>query len=383
MKLKTLFSLLLLAILSACSSNDEKKEALKAADLVDFDETVKVKKLWSRSLGSGRDKRYSRFSPAISEDSIYVSDVDGRVFAVDKDKGKLRWKTKLKKTDLSSGVGYAGNNLYVGTYDGELIALSKDNGDVLWKAKASSEILAVPVANTDVVVVQTIDGRLFGFDAKTGEQRWRYDHQVPSLTMRGLADPVMTRTQLISAFGNGQIVVLNPEDGAQLWNARVSQPKGVNELERVVDVDGSPIVKGGNVYAAAYQGAIAAFSQVKGGVVWKRDLSTIQNLSASNSKVFAVTEESHVVAYNLVNGNVEWINDQTHRRDLSAPLAYDDYVLAIDDDGYLHLMSAADGSFAYRFKPSGSGFSAKPISYDDRFLLLSDDGKLSAYSLSK
>lgn len=381
MKFKAFVSVVVLVVLAACSSNDEKKRRLKPVDLVDFEPTVKVKKLWSRSVGSGFDKRFSKFVPGISEDRIFVSDVDGRVYGLDKASGKLLWKTKLKKKDLSSGVGVHGDKIYVGTYDGELIALNAVNGELLWEAKSSSEILAVPAANSDVVVVQTIDGRLFGYDAASGEQRWRYDHVVPSLTVRGLADPVITRTQLIAAFGNGQIVVLNPSDGAQIWSGRVSHPKGGNELEKVVDVDGTPIVSGGYIYAASHQGAIAAFSKAKGSVTWKRDLSTIHTLAATNRRVFAVNEDSHLIAYSSANGNPEWSNELMHRRGLGAPLAFDKYVLSVDDDGYLHLLSQDDGSFAYRFKPAGKGFSARPQILDDKFLLLSDNGKLSAYGL--
>ena len=383
MKLTTLFSIVVLVALSACSSNDEKSQRLKAVSLVDFEPTVSVERLWTQSVGSGFDKRYSKFVPGISDDRIFVSDVEGRIFSVNKQSGELIWKTKLEKKALSAGVGVHNNQIYVGTYDGELIALDASNGNVLWQADSSSEILAVPAANSDVVVIQTIDGRLFGYDVATGEQRWRYDHPVPALTLRGLADPVITRTQLVAAFGTGQIVVLNPSDGAQIWSGRVSSPKGVNELEKVVDVDGTPIVSGGYIFAATHQGAMAAFSKAKGNVIWKRDISTVHTLAATGSTVFAVDEDSHLIAHNAATGNPEWSNELMHRRGLGAPLAFDDYVLAIDDDGYVHVLSQDEGRFADRFKPPGKGFSARPQATGNQFIVLSDNGKLSAYGLAE
>lgn len=382
MKFRSVLALAALVVLAACSSN-EKKKAMKPADLVDFDATTKIKKVWSRSVGDGMDKRLSRFLPAISTNAIYVSDVDGRVYSINKETGKREWKVKLKGRSLSAGVGHYGEMLYVGTYDGELIALSAVDGAELWSAKTSSEILAVPAANAEVVIAQTIDGRVFGFDAKTGASRWRYDHSVPSLTIRGLANPVMDRTQAFAAFGNGQVVSLNPSDGALLWSGRVSQPKGGNELEKIVDVDGSPLVSSGVVYAASYQGAIAAFSKAKGAVLWKQDMSTHYQLAESASKLIAVAEDSHIVAFNSSNGAIEWTNDALHRRDVRSPLVFDDYVIAIDKEDYLHVMSESDGGFAYRFKPSGDGFSAPPLAEGERFYLLSDDGRLSAYRMAK
>lgn len=381
MKFKSVLAFAALVLLAACSSNDKKK-AMKPADLVDFDETEKVRKEWSVSVGDGRDKRFSRFLPAITRDFIYVSDVDGRVYSVNKETGKRVWRTRLKNKDLSAGVGVYGDILYVGTYDGELIALSTVDGSQLWSASTSSEILAVPAANNEVVVAQTIDGRVYGLDSKTGELRWRYDHLVPSLTIRGLANPVMDRTQVFTAFGNGQIVSLNPSDGSLLWNGRVSQPSGGNELEKIVDVDGSPLVTAGVVYAASYQGAISAFSKAKGATLWKQDMSTHYQLSASSTRLIAVDEDSHIVAFNSGNGAIEWTNDALHRRNVGAPLVFGDYVIVIDDDDHLHLMSESDGTFAYRFKPAGDGFSTPPLADGERFYLLSDDGRLSAYRLA-
>ncbi len=368
-------------VLGACSSKDEKAQALKAEKLVKFEQTAKVKRLWSVSAGSGQDKRYSLLVPAIANGAIYVTDVDGRVYAYDQGSRKKLWSVKTKK-DISASVSVFDTRLYFGTYDGQLVALDANSGEQLWEAKTSSEILSVPASSENVVVAQTIDGRVYGFSAEDGSQLWRYDHTVPALTLRGTANPVISRRQVVAAFGNGQLISLNLSDGSLMWSGRVSQPKGRTELEKMVDIDGSPIVDGGLIYAATYHGAVAAFGKAKGNVIWKQDLSTYNNLSTANGRVFAVTEDSHVVAYNAGNGALEWTNDQLHRRDVGSPLAIGDYLVCVDSEGYLHVLNQSDGEFVARAKPKGKGFRSPMLVLDDSFLVLSDSGALSAYRIA-
>lgn len=374
-----LLCLVACVLLAACSSNDEKK-ALKPAELVDFDATIALKKLWGAKAGSGQDVRYTRFVPAVDDTTVYAADVDGGIFAFDKQTGKRKWRVS---TDYptSGAINVFDGVLTIGTYDARVIALSAQTGETLWSTDVSSEILAPPANNGQVVVAQTIDSRVFALDSKTGELRWSYDHTTPVLTLRGTSTPVMASSQVLVAFDNGQIISLSNSDGAQTWEARVSQPKGRTELERIVDIDGTPLVDGGMLYAATYHGTLAAFSRTQGRMVWQQDLSSHQNLSISKGRIFASTEEDSVVAFDAASGAILWKNDQLFLREIGAPAVLGDYVTVIDSSGYMHILSQQTGEFVYRFKPSGDGFRSPMVSYDDRLLVLSDDGVLSSYKI--
>lgn len=374
--------LLLFAVLvSSCSSNKEKDEESKVAKLVKFEKTVKMKRLWSSGTGSGKGRKYLRFVPAIVDDVIYAADPKGRVYAFDTTTGKRQWKTNTKYT-ISGAVGAGFGRVFFGTIDGHVVALDASNGEKLWEAITSSEILAPPTSNGSIIVAQTIDARVFAFDARTGEQRWSYDHLAPVLSLRGTSSPVMTSTQVVCAFDNGQIVSFSAVDGSRTWEARVSQPKGKTDLERIVDVDGTPKESSGIIYAGSYQGNLIALSRAQGKPIWRKALSTYQNLTVANGKVFVSTDRSRVIAFNSANGDVVWQNEQLLNRQVNAPAAMGDYLVVIDEDDYLHVMSQEDGSFAYRFKPKGDGFHAPMVSHQGKLYLLSDDGKLSSYEIA-
>jgi len=194
---------------------------------------------------------------------------------------------------------------------------------------------------------------------------------------------VIYRDQVYLALGKCQLVSLQLSDGSLKWDARLSQPKGRTELEKMIDIDASPFISGGLVYIANYQGAVAAYSASQGQGIWKRDASTFNDVYAASGKVFVVTDESRLVAFNSGSGLEEWTNELMLRRGLSAPAAVGTFVVAVDKDDHMHVLNQSDGSFALRFKPSGDGFSAPIVVDGDNILVLSDDGTLSSYTILK
>jgi len=366
----------------SCSSNSDKDggkdKKAKAAKLPKIEQSVRFKRVWSASVGSSVDKRFSNIQPGLGDEQVFLASVNGAIAAFGLEKGRRLWRSNIE-SDISAGIGYSDSKVFVGTFAGEVFAIDATNGEVLWSAQLTSEILSVPAAANGVVVAQTIDGRLFGLDAESGEQRWRYDHTVPSLTLRSTASPVIYRDQVYTAFGNGQVVCLDLAEGSLEWDARVSRPIGRNELEKIIDIDGSPVIDAGFVYAASNNGAVVSFARTQGRPIWKQDLSSYLPLALGNNHIFAVSNDAHVVAYNAVNGDIAWVNEELDLRELGAPTAFENYVLTIDSDDFLHVLDQNDGRFVARFKPSGDDFISPIHVKNDRFYVLSGNGSLSVY----
>lgn len=369
------------AALISCSSNEEKK-ALEPLPLLDIEQKVTLKKVWSSSVGKGLAKKlYTISIPAVENERIFSADQEGNVFAFNVENGKTLWKTKLD-LELSGMTSVTDGEVYVGTYNGLVIALSAEDGSERWRAEVSSEVLAPPQSNGNQVVVSSINGALTAFRAKTGEQLWTYGHVVPALTNRGLAAPVVTSTQVIAAFDNGQMLAFDVTDGSSLWETRVAQPTGRHDLERIVDIDGTPLQQGGFLYVASYQGVIAAVARAQGRIAWKQDISSYQPLVYSNRKIFATAADGKVIAYNANTGAEEWENSLMLRRSVGAPAVIGDYIAVIDGEGYLHLLDQNDGTFAGRLRAKGKRFRSPMLSHEDKLYVLSGDGKLTAYRLA-
>ena len=109
------------------------------------------------------------------------------------------------------GVGVGGDLLVIGTGSGDVVAMNQSDGSLAWKVRASSEVLAPPQVDRDIVVVQTIDGKVTGYDALSGDQRWVYTMNTPALTLRGTAAPIIFGDIVITAFANGRVAFLDRE----------------------------------------------------------------------------------------------------------------------------------------------------------------------------
>ena len=57
-------------------------------------------------------------------------------------------------------------------------------------------------------------------------------------------------------------------------------PQGRSELDRIVDVDGSPLITANAVYAASFQGRLSAIRPTDGTVLWERDTSSYRRSRA-------------------------------------------------------------------------------------------------------
>ncbi len=366
-------------VLGACASNDAIE--LEPAELVDFDELVELEELWSEDIGVGQDERYTKLVPAVSGDRIFATDIEGNVLALNRFDGDEIWEVELEEP-VSGGVGASHGLVLVGTYAGEVIALDQTTGEERWRSQVSSEVLSAPQTNGDVVVVQTLDGKLYALDASSGEVRWSYDNALPVLTLRGTGSPVVTETTVFAGFATGKVLAIETKTGLLRWEQRVTVAQGRSELERVIDIDGSPLLVGDILYAGSYQGRLVALNRGNGRGIWAKEASTHENLSAGTGKVYLSSAEDHVIAYEAGNGQVLWENDQLARREITAPQVFGDYVAVADFEGYVHVMSQSDGRFVAREKVDGDGVRSAMVVAGDVLYVLGNSGELVAFKVA-
>jgi len=141
-------------VLASCSLFGDKEEELEPKELVKFESTLKIKRLWSTKVGGDSEFLLVGLRPAGDGNLIYAASQDGKAVAIDPDTGKSRWKTNLD-TELSAGPGVNEGVLAVATKDGSVVLLDAGTGVEQWRSFVGGEILAQPLIKDDVVVVQT------------------------------------------------------------------------------------------------------------------------------------------------------------------------------------------------------------------------------------
>lgn len=361
-------ALALMVLLSACASKGP-----EPAKLVEFRPSLELKVAWRASVGEAG--RYI-FTPAIHQGSVYAAGSRGTLVRLDAKNGKVIWRVDTR-APLSGGVGVGAGMVMVGTAKGAVLAYDLE-GKALWTSTVSSEVLSAPQASGNLVVVRSGDSRIFGLNAKDGTRKWEYQTLVPPLTLRSNPGVVIVDNFVIAGMPAGKLVVLNLENGGVVWETVVSAPRGDNELERVSDIAGAPLLLPDRVCAVTFQGRAACYETEKGGQIWGRPASSVGQLAADSRSVYLSEDAGAVLALDRDTGTSFWRQDKLSNRNLSSPVVYREFVVVGDFEGVVHVLSTEDGAFAARISTDGSGIAAAPKLLEDKILVQTRKGNLYA-----
>ncbi|MEC8868569.1 MAG: outer membrane protein assembly factor BamB [Pseudomonadota bacterium] len=366
--------------------------------LVSFEKEADIVRLWSASVGKGLGRKYLRLVPALAGDRIFSADAYGVVEARNRFDGAVIWTSQIgsvarlarykfwDRNDpsfVTGGVGMGNGLILLGTTAGEIVALDIVDGAEAWRVDVSSEVLAPPVGQRDTVVLQTADGKLVALEHANGAKRWIFDTQVPILTLRGTATPVLEREVVFAGFSTGMIAAVDVKTGAPVWEQRVMLPEGRSELDRMVDVDGSPLFSGNMIYAVSYQGRLKAIRASDGAVVWEIEASSYLDPAEGYGQVYVVTDEDIIMAVDQQQGQVVWQQAGLRNRMLSSPLAFGNYVVVADDQGYVHVIAQSDGRFVARRKIGRGGARSAMVQRDGTVYVYTNKGRLVALEIRR
>jgi outer membrane protein assembly factor BamB len=343
------------AVLGGCSLFSSKNKH-EPAKLKEVQQVLAVRQAWSVSVG--KSGRYV-MQPAVAGNNVYVSAAGGTVTALDGASGRTLWQGK-SDVDLTSGPGSDGTLTAVAGEKGAVIAFD-EKGAQKWKIAVNGEVLTAPLVGQGLVIVRTTDGRVLGLDPSNGERKWIYQRSPSALNLRSSLPMVFAGDNIILGFAGGKLGALSASNGALRWEAAVSYPRGVSEIERLNDVTGAPSINGSQVCAASFQGRVACFDISTGAPRWGRDFSSPTGVTQDDGGLFAADEKSVVYGFNAQNGADLWKNDALLWRDLGTPLAFGRAVIVGDSEGWLHFLSRDDGKFVARVKTDSSAIGAAPV----------------------
>lgn len=365
-------------IIDKIRGKDDALEPLKPNPLPTINAEVAVERDWSFSIGGGG--RSAGLTPALGTGAVFVASPDGRVAALDPDTGSAQWRTQLD-IEISGGVGTGEGLIMVGGLGGEVVALDRRDGTEAWRTRVASEVLAPPGATSGVAIVRTIDGGVTGLLTTSGEERWKIQRDEPTLTLRGISPPLLDQDVAVLGYSDGKIAAVNVTSGATLWEIPVGRPSGTNEVERMIDVDATPMLIGNALYAVSFQGSVTAYEVGTNRTLWSSEMSSYTDLTADDDNLYISDSLGRVHALDRFTGDEKWVQDQLLRRRLSGPAVIGDYVVAGDYNGYLHVMNKSDGRLVGR-RDFNDRISVQPLVRDNRVLVMTEGGRLSAVSIT-
>lgn len=367
-------------LLASCGIFSKKDPEQEPMELPKIQQTLKVKQVWKQKLGA--DSKFLRLGlqPVTDGARIYAASYDGNVSAYDPASGKRLWRNKLD-TALSAGPAVGAGRVVVTAKDGFVVVLDAKDGTEQWRKDIDGESLARPAIHEESIFFVTIDNRLIALSIFDGRERWSIDQDTPPLTMRGSASPVIWGSLIIAGFDNGRMTAADVDTGAVIWESLVSPPSGRSDLDRLSDIDGNMSLVGQDLYVTGYHGRLAALAAESGQVLWSREISSYEGVSADWNSVYTTRDNSEVLALTRNNGTEIWRNALLLRREVTMPVPFGPAVVAGDFEGYLHFFSNLDGTLVARLRLGGDAISIPPVVAGNRLFVQSDSGHLAAFEI--
>ena len=209
-------------------------------------------------------------TPALSDDKLVVSSMDGRVTIYDTDTGKRRFASRIINRSVVGSPIIVEDSIYVPYRDGRLISINLNETEFPlsakwftlktqlyvwalmghpglpkgfnWSARLGGTILTTPAVDGDTLFVSTQEGRLMAVDRHTGDRLWVYKTDGKSLSTPTIVDDLI----LVGDRG-GVLHAVDSSTGVERWTLPVAE----HSLS-------TPVVAGGTLYLASKDGTLYA-----------------------------------------------------------------------------------------------------------------------------
>jgi len=332
-------------------------------------------------------------TPAVADGKLYIVDADAVVEAFDAASGARQWATALdsSKRDVAvrfgGGVSFDSGRIYATTGRGDAAALDAKTGKLLWKVRPAGPLRGSPAIGGGNVYVLTQDNQIFALKPDTGETVWTVSATLETSGVFGVAAPAMAQGTVVAGFSSGELSALRYENGRIVWQDQLSRTAISTSVSVISDIDASPVIDGGRVYAIGQGGRMVAMDLVTGQRIWELVIGGINTPWLAGEWLFVVTDEAKVMCIARTTGKIRWISQLPRYRDpkkKDKPIEYYGPVLAggrllvVNDRGQLVNVSVADGKVGTSVK-AGDGFYLPPIVANNILYLIDTKGRLSTW----
>ncbi len=356
-------AIILIAILGGCFGGVTK---IKPAELQPVTALVSARQSWSTRIGPVNFP----LDVSVSGASLAVASSDGTVAVLDAQTGRDVWRVALN-TPIAAGVGSDGKVVAVVTRANEVIALQ--DGRELWRQKLNAQVFTAPFVAGERVFVLAADRSVNAFDGQTGRKLWVQQRPSEPLVLRQSGVMLAVGDTLVLGLA-GRLAGLNPANGSIRWEAPIASPRGINDVERLVDLVGRVSRDGDTVCARAFQASIGCVNTVRGSLLWTKPANGAQGIHGDDRLLFGTEADGTVIAWRRSDGERAWSTDRLRYRSLTAPLVVGRSVAIGDFTGFIHLLSREDGSLLNRLPTDGSAIAAAPVLAGNTLIAVTHNG---------
>jgi outer membrane assembly lipoprotein YfgL len=373
--LRAAFAGALLSLVSACSflpaGMGGTVEKPKPAELQANPNLIGVRPAWSAKLGTVDFP----LVVAVNGNVAALAASDGTVVGLDATTGREQWRGSAG-APLAAGVGFDGSTAAVVTRSNEVVAFA--SGKEVWRQKLHALSYTAPLVAGARVFVLAADRSVTAFDGGTGRRLWSQQRTGDPLVLRQAGVILPFGDTLVVGQG-GRLAGLNPLNGTVRWEATVATSRGINDVERLVDLVGRVSRVGDSVCTRAFQAAVGCVDAARGQVQWTQRADGSDGVDGDGANVFGTERDGKVVSWRRDTGQRAWTTDRLLHRGVGTPLALGRSVVVGDGFGFLHLLSREDGTLLNRLATDGSAIAAAPVAVGNTLIAVTHNGGVFAF----
>ncbi len=186
--------------------------------------------------------------PIVRDGVIYAGMDNGKVIAISMQSGNVIWESRVsvpsgrseleRLVDVDGQIAADDNFIYAASYHGRVVAISRTNGRIRW-ARDLASISGVSVDDA-LVYVTDKDDNVWALEKETGVSSWKQD----KFLYRQLSAPVIQENAVLVGDSQGYIHALSKQDGRIIGRTNLAKkpihtsPLSTNTVAYVMDVSG-------------------------------------------------------------------------------------------------------------------------------------------------
>jgi len=348
---------------------------------------------WDRKIPGSSSKARLGAGPVVGGGRVYVTDVDAVVHAFDLKSGAPVWmaavgeKDRNKSSLFGGGVSYDNGKVYATNGVGDAAAFDAATGRQLWKVRPGGPLRGAPSIGNDNIYVMSQDNQLYALKAETGTTLWTASGSLENAAVFGAAAPAIGQGTVVAGFSSGELTAYRYENGRAVWQDSLSRTSITTSVASLVDIDASPVIDQGRVYAVGQGGRMVAMDILTGQRLWELNVAGIETPWIAGEWLFVVTDDAKLLCIARNSGKIRWLtqlqrykNDKKKNKPIgwSGPVLAGGRLILTNTQGEILNVAVADGAIGNGVRLGTTIYQA-PVVADNMLLVLTDNGRLVAY----
>jgi outer membrane protein assembly factor BamB len=350
------------------------------------------RQVWSAHIAGSSPKQRLAASPVVGGGRLFAMDSQGVVHAFNAESGRQIWEQSFRLRDSATssfggGAAFDDGKVYITTGLGEVAALDAATGEIKWRVKPAGPLRGSPTIEFGEVFVMTQDNQIVALNGEDGASLWNESGSVAQTEVFGVAAAAAGQGTIVAGYSSGELVAYRYENGRQLWSDALARTSIATSVSTLTDIDADPIIERGRVYALGQGGRMAAYELVTGQRVWELNLAGISTPAVAGEWIFTLTDEAKLLCIAKSTGKVRWMAQLKRYRSVKkkkGPIFWTGPVLAgnrlwvANSLGQVQTVSVNEGA-ASPFAKVGSSVTLAPVVAGAMLYVLDDGGKITAY----